>query len=49
MNTDTQITLIKIKTVLEILEFKKLTEEETLKFFSIKRKLIESINLDYNI
>ena len=49
MNTDTQITLTKIKTVLEILEFTKLTEEETSKLFEIKAKLISSINLDYNI
>lgn len=49
MNKNTQITLTKIKTVLEILEFTKLTEAEIIKLFEIKSKLIESINLDYNI
>ena len=49
MNTDTLTTLTKIKTVLEILEFTKLTIEETNKLIEIKEKLINSINLDYNI
>jgi len=49
MNKDTLITLTKIKTVLEILEFSKLTTEETNKLIEIKEKLINSINLDYNI
>lgn len=49
MNKNTQITLTKIKTVLEILEFTKLTEEETNKLIEIKEKLINSIDLKYNI
>lgn len=49
MNKDTLITLTKIKTVLEILEFTNLTEEETNKLIEVKEKLIKSINLDYNI
>lgn len=49
MNADTLVTLKKIKTVLEILEFTKLTIEETNKLIKIKEKLINLINLDYNI